>query len=145
MYRYRSLPLPKAFQPPWRAASSFEARLIYHQKTDVVLPFSDPSSYSYTLRKLSEESFSYYVPRTIEASSEGIRISGYAVWEKHSEASHHFARVHEVYMLEDDGTPRVAQVQMEIYPFIRTDTLSDLFAAPEEPKPGKHRFQIKLR
>jgi hypothetical protein len=145
VYRYRTLPLPKAFQPPLRAASSFEARLILHQKADDVFIFSDPPSYIHILRKLSEASFAYYVPRTIEVSSEGIRISGYAVWEKRSSASHHFARVQEVYVLEDVGTPRVAQVRMDLYPFIRTDTLSDLFAAPEKPRPGKQRFQIELR
>ena len=145
VYRYRSLPLPKAFQPPLRAASSFEARLILHQKDDDVYSFSDSPSYTYTFGKLCEDTFAYYVPRAIAVASEGIRISGYAVWENRSEASHHFARVREIYMMEEDGIPRVAQVRMDLYPFIHTDTLSDLFAAPQESRPGKQRFRIKLR
>ncbi|MCK5119674.1 MAG: hypothetical protein KAQ78_08825, partial [Candidatus Latescibacteria bacterium] len=118
---------------------------ILHQKDDDVYSFSDSPSYTYTFGKLCEDTFAYYVPRAIAVASEGIRISGYAVWENRSEASHHFARVREIYMMEEDGIPRVAQVRMDLYPFIHTDTLSDLFAAPQESRPGKQRFRIKLR
>ena len=145
VYRYRSVSLPAAFQPPLRAAPSFEARLIAHQKEDDVFAFYDHASWRYVLGKLSEDALAYYVPRAIEASSEGIEIIGYAVWERRSEAWHHFARVREVYVLRNDGNPGIARVWVDLYPFVRTDVLADLFAAPEETEGGKQRFHIRLR
>ena len=167
VYRYRSVSLPAVFRPPLHAASSFEARLIVHQKEDEGFTFHDPLVWNHVLGKLSENTLAYYVPRAIEASSlgdvgvansspnsldslyytpQGIQITGYAVWKKRSEAWHHFAKVREVYALrEDDGSPRVARVWVDLYPFVRTDVLADLFAAPEEVKRGKQRFQIRIR
>jgi len=79
----------------------------------------------------------YYTPQ-------GIQITGYAVWKKPSEASHHFTRIREVYALGNDGNPRVTRVWMDLVPFVRTDVLADLFAAPEGVKPGRQRFQIRI-
>jgi len=165
VYRYRSVSLPAAFRPPLRAAPSFEVRLTVHQKEDETFAFYDLPSWRDVLGKLSEDTFAYYVPRTIEACSlggvvvanispnsldslyytpQGIQITGYAVWKKPSEASHHFTRIREVYALGNDGNPRVTRVWMDLVPFVRTDVLADLFAAPEGVKPGRQRFQIRI-
>ena len=145
IHRYRSLSLPPAFQPLLRTGASFESHLTVYQKRGHRFSFSDLSSWNDVLGKLSKDTFAYYTPRSIEMGSEGIEITGYAVWKKRSEAWHHFAKVCEVHAEHNDGMPSVAQVWMDLYPFIRTDYLADLFATSKERGAGRRQFQIRMR
>ena len=130
LWLYRTLGLPPPFSPT-NISHQPQVRMLFRGRQSDSLYYSDAAVWLATMRKLAEGMTVYAGLMSMTADSAGTTVEYYIALTSPGARGHHFFKIAERLPMAGDGEMRV-----EFIPFVRTDNLRALFAAPEEDHEG---------
>lgn len=139
-HRFLALNAPASVEEDSQSGGKMAGRVIVHSNENHTIEMKKLMDYDSLLRNVSKDKYTYFVPHRSGRTPDGAKlISGYVVWKDRSRLWHHIAKIEEVFIRGELFT-----VQVDFYPFIRSDNVLNLLSEPDESTKLKN-IGIKIR
>jgi hypothetical protein len=140
--RYSSLALPLAFQPKSKTSTPFNGKIILNHINTDSLFYSNSQNFIDALRWLSQGMLTYYFLRDVSIQDNQCLVTGYGIWRYQNQMSHRIAKIQDSYFFQEE-IKYLHQINIEIYPYVRTENVKALLSVPEVDSRRHGKIQIR--